>query len=132
MRNFHNAAIAGTTALALTFGGTAVAGAEETADNQTAADQTVGNQSASEQNQGGDKPRSSSTRIFESIGGDHSDPDTYMVNGRDLFGSSKNWDNVGTPAKVLYGLTVALGAVAAFGVILAPLDNFINYRPFAQ
>jgi len=122
MRNFRNAAIAGATALALTFGGTAVAGAEETVDNQ----------SASEQNQGGDKLRSSSTRIFESIGGDHNDPDTYMVNGRDLFGSSKNWDEVGTPAKVLYGLTVALGAVAAFGAILAPLDNFIKYGPFAQ
>ena len=122
MRNFRNAAIAGATALALTFGGTAVAGAEE----------TVGNQSATEQHQGGDKPRSSSTRIFESIGGDHNDPDTYMVNGRDLFGSSKNWDEVGTPAKVLYGLTVALGAVAAFGAILAPLDNFIKYGPFAQ
>ncbi len=127
MRNFRNAAIAGATALALTFGGTAVAGAEETVDNPSAT-----NQSASEQNKGGDKPRSSSTRIFESIGGDHSDPDTYMVNGRDLFGSSKNWDNVGTPAKVLYGLTVALGAVAAFGLILAPLDNFIKYGPFAQ
>ena len=122
MRTFRNAALASATALALTFGGTAVAGAEEPAPNQT----------PSEQNQVGDKPRSSSTRAFEFIGGDHNDPDTYMVNGRDLFGSSKNWDNVGTPAKVLYGLTVALGAVAAFGVILAPLDNFIKYGPFAQ
>lgn len=131
MRNFRNAAIAGATALALTFGGTAVAGAE-TVEAPAAADQTVDNQSASEQNKGGDKQRSLSTRIFESIGGNHSDEDTYMVNGRDLFGSSKNWDNVGTPAKVLYGLTVALGAVAAFGLILAPLDNFIKYGPFAQ
>jgi len=55
-----------------------------------------------------------------------------MVNGRDLFGLTKEWDNVGTPAKVLYGLTVALGSVAAFGLILAPLDNFIKYGPFAQ
>jgi len=122
MRTFRNAALAGATALALTFGGTAVAGAE----------QPVGNQSASEQNQGGEKSRSSSTRAFEIIGGDHSNPDTYMVNGRDLFGLTKDWDNVGTPAKVLYGLTVALGAVAAFGLILAPLDNFIKYGPFAQ
>lgn len=122
MRNFRNAALAGATALALTFGGTAVAGAEEPARDP----------SASEQNLGGDKSRSSSTGFFEFIGGDHNDPDTYMVNGRDLLGSSKNWDEVGTPAKVLYGLTVALGAVAAFGVILAPLDNFIKYGPFAQ
>ncbi|SIS43471.1 hypothetical protein SAMN05444817_103190 [Corynebacterium appendicis CIP 107643] len=129
MRTFRNAALAGATALALTFGGTAVAGAEE---NQPVTGQETQGESGSEQNLGGDKPRSSSTRAFALIGGDHSDRDTYMVNGRDLFGLTKEWDNVGTPAKVLYGLTVALGSVAAFGLILAPLDNFIKYGPFAQ
>lgn len=121
MRTFRNAALASATALALTFGGTAVAGAE-TSETKT----------ASEENLGGPKSPSSSTRAFELIGGDHSNPDTYMVDGRALFGLTKEWDKVGTPAKVLYGLTVALGAVAAFGLVLAPLDNFIKYGPFAQ
>lgn len=126
MRTFRNAALAGATALALTFGSTAVAVAAPS------------EQSASEQNEGQAGDTSVETGIFETIGGDHSNPDTYMTNGRALFGSSKGIDGDGntrenpTAAKVLYGITAVLGALSVFTMILAPLDNFIKYGPFAK
>lgn len=128
MRTFRNSALAGATALALTFGGVAVADAAP-----------VSEQSATEQNLGnGDGDKSAATGIFETIGGDHNDRDSYMTDGRALFGSSKKIDGEGnvkenpTAAKVIYGITVALGALSVFTLILAPLNNFIKYGPFAK
>lgn len=127
MRTFRNATLAGATALALTFGGVAVADAAP-----------VSEQSATEQNIGNGHDKSVETGVFETLGGDHSDRDSYMTNGRALFGSSKKIDENGnvvenpTVAKVIYGVTVALGALSVFTLILAPLDNFIKYGPFAK
>lgn len=127
MRTFRNATLAGATALALTFGGVAVADAAP-----------VSEQSATEQNQGKGTDKSAAPRVFETLGGDHSDRDTYMTNGRALFGSSKKIDENGntvenpTVAKVIYGITAALGALSVFTLILAPLNNFIKYGPFAK
>ena len=117
MRNFRNAAIAGATALALTFGGTSVAtaGASETSQSQES--QNPGLSSWVGKN------------IFNI--GEHGS-DTDEIDGEALFGSSKDWDKVNDAGKRLYILTAILGVSAVASLLIAPVYNFVKFGPFAQ
>lgn len=127
MRKFRNAALAGATAMALTFGGTSVAMAEENTDTQPAAPAGTSQQ---------EKSTSSQTSLQHVIGRDifqinPKDDTTNEVEGQKIFGE-KNWDEVPFGWKFLYGSTWALGIVAAIALVAGPIDNFIKYGPFAK
>lgn len=109
MRNFRNAAIAGATAVALTFGGASVA----TAAEQT--EQTNASSSASWQ-----------TGFGHLIGNEHKS----VVKGTDLWGKERAEDNP-KAAEVLRGLSIALGVFAGLTFLIAPAYNFVKFGPFA-
>lgn len=111
MRNFRNAAIAGATAVALTFGGASVA---------TAAEDTTTNTS---------EGRSWQTAVGGSLGNDHGDSE---VNGRDLWGKDRKPKENPKVAETLRGLSIALGVFAGLTFLIAPAYNFIKFGPFAK
>lgn len=113
MRKFRNAALAGATAMALTFGGTSVAVAAETNDqNQAANTQPEGSNT-------GDKAPAS-------------EKSSASAKGTDIFGSQRVWKEVPSEWKALYAGTWILGIVAVLALVAAPIDNFIKYGPFAK
>ncbi len=118
MRNLRNIALAGATAVALTFGSTSVAIAED-ANAQT--------QQSSQQ--GGSLANKIGKGIFK-IEGAETESDT--LKGREIFGTQSSLSEQPVGAKLLYSLTVILGAAAVLGMIIAPIDNFIKYGPHAK
>ena len=109
MRNFRNVALAGATAVALTFGGTSVAAAE------TAPEPGL------------------SSRIGQDIFkiGEHG-KEGDITDGQKLFGSSKDWDEVNEAGKRLYIFTAVLGTTAVAALLIAPAYNFVKFGPFAN
>ncbi len=129
MRNFRKAALAGATAVAVAFGSTAVATAENKAGEATptytapvrkidpAVDSNPSNQ---------DK---SSTKVGGSIGA-YKDGELKGADGRELFGKEKdNWKGQPGWAKAGYILTIFTAVSAAVGLIVGPLYNFIVHGP---
>lgn len=114
MRNFQKAALAGATAVAMTFGTTAVATAVEPADNP-------GQETSSTQPAG--EKESLSSKIGRELEKDKT------ANGENIFGSSKNLSNEPAWAKVLYGTTITAGVAAFIGLIVGPLYNFVVHGP---
>lgn len=110
MRNFRNAAIAGATAVALTFGGASVATAAEDTTTSTS------------------EGRSWQTAVGGSLGNDHSNS---KVKGEDLWGKERAEDNP-KAAETLRGLSIALGVFAGLTFLIAPAYNFIKFGPFAK
>lgn len=115
MRNFQKAALAGATAVALTFGTTAVATAVEPTDS-TNQETTASTQPAGEK-------ESLSSKIGRELEKDKT------ANGENIFGSSKNLSNEPAWAKVLYGTTITAGVAAFIGLIVGPLYNFVVHGP---
>lgn len=108
MRNFRQVALAGATALAVTFGTTAVATAEQPGTNVTAT-------------QNGP---SLSHKI-----GKHLDSET-ATDGREIFGAQKEgFEEQPAWAKLLYGLLIFNSAAAFFGLVVGPAYNFIVHGP---
>lgn len=126
MRNFRNAAIAGATAVALTFGGASVAtAAEAPAKQDTTASSSQDNNNA--------QTAGLSSKIGHSIFGIEKQGDeTDTLNGRNIFGSSKDHAAEPKAARVLYALTIVLGITAVGSLLIAPVDNFLKYGPFAK
>ncbi|MCQ4622847.1 hypothetical protein [Corynebacterium sp. CCUG 70398] len=118
MRKFRNAALAGATAMALTFGGTSVAAAEENTDQTNT--QPGANQDATDQETNGQNESEASEKKETEI------------NGREIFGQKPNWDAVPSSWKAIYAGTWILGIVAVIAAIAGPIDNFIKYGPFAK
>lgn len=114
MRNFQKAALAGATAVALTFGTTAVATAEETAGSS--------NQETSSTQPAGEK-ESLSSKIGRELEKDKT------ANGEHIFGSSKDFSDQPEWAKILYGTTITAGVAAFIGLIVGPLYNFVVHGP---
>ena len=126
MRNLRNIALAGATAVALTFGGTSVAVAAETPaqDQQQSSQQDAG--------KGSSKAGGSWQHKFgRALGIDPKDEKTYKVKGEDMWGVKKAED-LADSAKTLYGLTIALGVFAGLSALAAPIYNFFKFGPFAN
>ena len=125
----RNAAIAGATALAVAFGGTTVASADETV-NQNGNNVTVeqanpsktGNGQAEDQTPEDYTP-SLSSKIGNKLEGDKA------ANGVGIFGSSKDFSGQPAWAKVFYGATVVAGIGALLGGIIGPVYNFFVHGP---
>lgn len=107
MRNFRQVALAGATALAVTFGSTAVATAEPEETTKVA---------------------ESGPSLSHEIG-KHLDSGT-TADGRAIFGVQKEgFEEQPAWAKLLYGLLVFNSAAAFFGLIVGPAYNFIVHGP---
>lgn len=125
----RNAAIAGATALAVAFGGTTVASAAETIEQD---DHTVvvEDQNPSKTAPGGEdnttpedyKP-SLSSKIGNKLESDKA------ANGVGIFGSSKDFSGQPAWAKAFYSLTVIAGLGTLLGAIIGPVHNFLVHGP---
>ena len=105
MRNFRQVALAGATALAVTFGSTAVASADTEPTKVE-----------------------SGPSLSHEIG-KHLDSET-TADGRAIFGVQKEgFEEQPAWAKLLYGLLVFNSAAAFFGLIVGPAYNFIVHGP---
>ena len=123
MRNFRKAALAGATAVAVAFGSTSVAMAEE-AKEETAKVQTRPKSDAD-----GKGPATTSSKIGKGLGATDEDGNPTGADGRVLFGSSKEaegrtWGDQPAWAKAGYITTIFLSVSAAVGLIVGPLYNF--------
>lgn len=108
MRNFRQVALAGATALAVTFGSTAVAAAEELTTTTTAAESGP----------------SLSHKIGKHLKSDQ------KADGREIFGVQKEgFEAEPAWAKLLYGLLIFNSAAAFFGLVVGPAYNFIVHGP---
>lgn len=99
MRNFRQVALASATALAVTFGSTAVATADQN-----------------------DGP-SLSSQIGTRLGANET------TTGNDIFGVEKNFEDLEAWAKLLYGLLIFNSAAAFFGLVVGPAYNAIVHGP---
>ncbi|APT94796.1 hypothetical protein [Corynebacterium stationis] len=114
----RNAAIAGATAIAVAFGGTTIASAEE---GDTS--------SLSSESGTADSAPTLSSKIADSPvvdRGEGNDKNTQFT-GQDIFGSSKNFDNVPDWAQGFYALTVLASIGSIIGLIVGPLANYIKF-----
>ncbi|MCZ9306191.1 hypothetical protein L8V01_01655 [Corynebacterium sp. c8Ua_181] len=125
----RNAAIAGATALAVAFGGTTVASADETV-NQNGNNVTVEQANPSKTGKGQaedqtpeDYTPSLSSKLGHKLEGDQA------ANGVGIFGSSKDFSGQPAWAKVFYGATVVAGIGALLGGIIGPVYNFFVHGP---
>ena len=108
MRNFRQVALAGATALAVTFGSTAVAAAEQDQTKVTATE--------------------NGPSLSSKIGKDLDSGTT--ADGRAIFGVQKEgFEEQPAWAKLLYGLLIFNSAAAFFGLIVGPAYNFIVHGP---
>lgn len=123
----RNAAIAGATALAVAFGGTTVASAQEpvTQDDHNV---TVEQQNPSKTAKGGDDDNGKSDGSLSSKLGHKLEGDK-AANGVGIFGSSKDFSDQPAWAKVFYGATVVAGIGALLGGIIGPVYNFFVHGP---
>ncbi|MET3943968.1 hypothetical protein [Corynebacterium mucifaciens] len=105
MRNFRQVALAGATALAVTFGSTAVASADTEPTKVE-----------------------SGPSLSHKIG-KHLESD-QEADGREIFGVQKEgFETQPAWAKLLYGLLVFNSAAAFFGLVVGPAYNFIVHGP---
>lgn len=106
MRNFRQVALAGATALAVTFGSTAVASADQTEATKVESGPSL------------------SSEI-----GKHLDSEK-TADGRAIFGVQKEgFEEQPAWAKLLYGLLIFNSAAAFFGLVVGPAYNFIVHGP---
>ena len=123
----RNAAIAGATALAVAFGGTTVASAQETV-TQDDHNVTVEQQNPSKTATGGVDDDKKSEGSLSSKIGNKLEADK-AANGVGIFGSSKDFSGQPAWAKVFYGATVLAGVGALLGGIIGPVYNFFVHGP---
>ena len=125
----RNAAIAGATALAVAFGGTTVASAADTV-NQNGNNVTVeqANPSKTGKGQAEDQtPEDYTPSLSSKLG--HKLEGEKAADGTKIFGSSKDFSGQPVWAKVLYSLTILGGIGAVLGGVIGPVVNFINHGP---
>ncbi|PAT09401.1 hypothetical protein [Corynebacterium hadale] len=114
MRNFRKAALAGATAVALAFGSTTIAAAEETAAPETTT-QTPAD---------AEKP-SASTKIGASLGAYDKDGNATAADGRAIFGKKDGFREQPEWAIAFYATTIFAAVSAAVGLIVGPAYNFV-------
>ena len=136
MRKFQKAALAGATAVAVAFGSTSVALAEETT-TETTQDQNTQNEATKTgvpTRKPTDKDKAggeitSSNKLAHSSGAVDKDGNLTGAKGTDIFGKDKKWENLAPWAKAGYLTTIFLSVSAAIGLIVGPLYNFIVHGP---
>ena len=130
----RNAAIAGATAIAVAFGGTTIASAEEATNDEnissnvenTSSDLSSDEDAASEEEGNGG---SLSSKIGDSdlVDKGEGDDKNTQFNGRDVFGSSKDHDNIPSWAESFYALTIVASIGSLIGLVVGPAANYIQF-----
>ncbi|MGO2695036.1 MAG: hypothetical protein ACTILH_06100 [Corynebacterium casei] len=127
----RNAAIAGATAIAVAFGGTTIASAEEATNDENISSNVEGTSSdlssdpEGEESDGG----SLSSKIGDSglVNKGDDDNKNTQFNGRDVFGSSKNFENVPSWAESFYALTIVASIGSLIGLVVGPAANYFQF-----
>ncbi|WP_293768337.1 hypothetical protein [uncultured Corynebacterium sp.] len=112
----RNAAIAGATALAVAFGGTAVASAAEPNEAYYGSSTFDGDN--------GLAPLSS--KIGEALDADQA------ADGTKIFGTEADVSSQPVWAQFVYGVGVTAAVLSALGLVIGPLANFIQFGPFSR
>ncbi|WP_347305904.1 hypothetical protein [Corynebacterium sp. SA-MJD20WY100] len=137
----RNAAIAGATALAVAFGGTTVASAEETATpNQEQSSNANGSSNSADKagesntadKTGEDKDAAKGASLSSKINTGLNLEGDKEADGQKIFGSSKDLSEQPKWAKVLYGTTIATAIATLIGMVVGPLANFVQFGPFSR
>lgn len=137
----RNAAIAGATALAVAFGGTTVASAEETATpNQEQSSNANGSSNSADKagesntadKTGEDKDAAKGASLSSKINTGLNLEGDQEADGQAIFGSSKDLSEQPKWAKVLYGTTIATAIATLIGMVVGPLANFVQFGPFSR
>lgn len=131
----RNAAIAGATALAVAFGGTTVASAEDTAAPKQEQSSTA-NSSSTSDNKGestpDEKDAAKGASLSSKINTGLKLEGDKEADGQKIFGSSKDLSEQPKWAKVLYGTTIATAIATLIGMVVGPLANFVQFGPFSR
>lgn len=124
----RNAAIAGATAIAVAFGGTTIATAAETPAEPDTAASAEGSSEDAKPEEEGNGP-SLSSRIGDStlVNKGEDDNKNTQFNGRDVFGSSKDHENIPSWAKHFYALTIVASIGSLIGLVVGPVANYIQF-----
>ena len=129
----RNAAIAGATAIAVAFGGTTIASAQENEEENvssnvenTSSDLSSDEDAASEEESNGG---SLSSKIGDSdlVNKGEDDNKNTEFNGRDVFGSSKDHDNIPSWAQSFYALTIVASIGSLIGLVVGPVANYFQF-----
>lgn len=135
MRNFRKAALAGATAVAVAFGSTAVATADDSKDDSKAAESTYvapTRKIDADVDAAKDQEPGLSSRIADRDRLEFKNKETGELNGIDgqaLFGKKDNFDAQPFGAKLAYALTIFTSVSAVIGLIVGPLYNFVVHGP---
>lgn len=128
----RNAAIAGATAIAVAFGGTTIASAQQNEDEnvssnveETSSDLSSDDAESEEEGNGG----SLSSKIGDSdlVNKGEDDNKNTEFNGRDVFGSSKDHDNIPSWAQSFYALTIVASIGSLIGLVVGPVANYFQF-----
>lgn len=127
MRKFRNAALAVATATTVAISGVSVASAAEGAPTPSAKEQTSEGSSKKDQKPGVSGSSELKDKIVKGLQLDQ------KADGTQIFGT-QNWKNnedikKKTPmwAKIADSLFITTAAISAFGLIVAPIYNFLRY-----
>lgn len=116
----RKAAIAGATALAVAFSGTAVASAETEGDQAVQVNRQEGDTTATSSDK---EDKGGSSKIGNDLWAD-SDADGTKIFGKDTdLSSQPAW------AQALYGIGIASAVVTVIGGLVGPALNFIKFGP---
>lgn len=129
----RNAAIAGATAIAVAFGGTTIASAQT--DENTESSQSSENTNEETTNEdakssgSSDSDASLSSQIGDSDLVDKGEDDNKNTEfaGTDVFGSSKNFDEVPSWAQGFYALTIVASLGSLVGLVVGPVANYFQF-----
>ena len=130
----RNAAIAGATAIAVAFGGTTIASAEEANNDTNASAEGVSSEGlSSEETASEDESTEGDASLSSKIGdsdlvnkGEDDNKDTQFT-GADVFGSSKNFENIPSWAEAFYALTIVASLGSLIGLVVGPAANYIQF-----
>lgn len=132
----RNAAIAGATAIAVAFGGTTIASAQDeegsaqaqsSQSSEETTEETTNEDAQSSGSSDSDASLSSQIGDSELVNKGEDDNKNTEFAGTDVFGSSKNFENVPSWAQGFYALTIIASLGSLIGLVVGPAANYIQF-----
>ncbi|MEY8577507.1 hypothetical protein AALI21_04245 [Corynebacteriaceae bacterium 6-324] len=129
----RNAAIAGATAIAVAFGGTTIASAQQNDEENVSSDventssELSSDEDAASEEEGNGGSLSSRIGDSELVDKGEGDDKNTQFNGRDVFGSSKDHDNIPSWAQSFYALTIVASIGSLIGLVVGPAANYFQF-----
>lgn len=129
----RNAAIAGATAIAVAFGGTTIASAQQndeenvSSDAENTSSELSSDEDAASEEEGNGGSLSSKIGDSDLVDKGEGDDKNTQFNGRDVFGSSKDHDNIPSWAQSFYALTIVASIGSLIGLVVGPAANYFQF-----